>query len=205
LIDEGYIKFDIDWTRTGPLHSAAIEELNAWREPLVAAGLIGHYDELGVGYGNLSIRVPGGTSFVISGTQTGHVRHTGAEHYVLVTGFDIGANRIACKGPVRASSESLTHAAIYAADAGIGAVVHVHQPALWADLRGILPTAAASVAYGTPAMARELEQLCHDAAFRERRVAVMAGHEAGLIAVGASLAEAATRILALNAGHRSAR
>ena len=202
MIDEGYIKFDINWTPTEPVACPEIDELNRWREPLVEAGLIGHYEDLDIGYGNLSARLPFGGKFVISGTQTGHIRRTGNEHYSVVTDFDVDANRLVCRGAVRASSESLTHAAIYGADATVNAVVHVHQPRLWQALRGILRTTPADAAYGTPAMARALATLCHDHEFRSSGVAVMAGHDAGLIAVGTTIGEAATRVLALDAEYR---
>lgn len=197
MIDEGYIKFDIDWHRSAPLECPEIDELNRWREPLYAAGLIGHYDDLGIGYGNISVRRGSGGDFVISGTQTGHVRDTGAEHYALVSDFDLNRNRLVCRGPVKASSESLTHAALYASDADIHAVVHVHDKRLWTESRGKLPTTPPDVEYGTPAMARALMRLCEDEAFRQTGIAVMAGHEGGLIAVGGTLREAATRILDL--------
>lgn len=202
MIDEGYIKFDIDWTPTEPAACPEIDELNRWREPLVEAGLIGYYEDLDIGYGNLSARLPFGGHFVISGTQTGHIRRTGYEHYSVVTDFDVDANRLVCRGAARASSESLTHAAIYSADATVNAVVHVHEPRLWRALRGILPTTPADAAYGTPDMARALVRLCHDPEFRSRGVAVMAGHDAGLIAVGKTIGEAARRVLALDAGPR---
>ena len=62
-----------------------------------------------------------------------------------------------------------------------------------------LPTTAPDVPYGTPEMAREFERLYHDTDFAAGGVAVMAGHEEGIIAFGASLVEAANRILALAA------
>ncbi|MDJ0814510.1 MAG: class II aldolase/adducin family protein [Woeseiaceae bacterium] len=195
-IDEGYIKFESHWT-PGP---AADPELTAlldrWRQPLFDAGLIGHYDELGVGYGNLSVRARD-SGFVISGTQTGHIRNTGGPHYALVTDYDIAANQVFSTGPVEASSESLTHAAIYELDATISAVVHVHSASLWAKHLGRLPTTADDISYGTPEMARELERLLRNTAFATSGVAVMAGHEEGVIAYGRSLEEAAGRILAL--------
>ena len=196
-IDEGYIKFESDWT-PGP---AADPELTAmldrWRRPLFDAGLIGHYDELDVGYGNLSVRSGADGQFVISGTQTGHFAKTDGQHYARVTHYDIGANRVASTGPVEASSESLTHAAIYELDAGINAVVHVHNADLWEALRGRLPTTADNISYGTPEMAREFARLYRDTDFATAGVAVMAGHEEGIIAYGRSLEEAARRILAL--------
>lgn len=198
-IDEGYIKFDSTWT-LGPAPDAKLTTLlDSWRRPLFDAGLIGHYDDLGVGYGNLSVRAGGGRQFVISGTQTGHIESTSGQHYALVTDYDIDANRVCSTGPVEASSESLTHAAIYDLDPAINGVVHVHSESLWRASLSQLPTAAGDISYGTPGMARELGRLYRETDFATRGVAVMAGHEEGIIAFGASLEEAANRILALAA------
>lgn len=199
MIDEGVIKFRLDWTETGPLDCREVAELDRWRRPLFDAGLVGHDPEHDVGYGNLSCRAAAAGQFVVTGTQTGHLDVTGPAHYALVTGYDIDSNRLACRGPVRASSESLTHAALYEAGPGIGAVVHVHHRPLWERSLGVLPTTPPEAAYGTPAMARELQALVADAGFRRLGIAVMAGHEGGLIAVGRSLAAATTRILELHA------
>ncbi len=46
-------------------------------------------------------------------------------------------------------------------------------------------------------MANEFRRLYRDTDFRQTRLAVMAGHEEGLISVGSDLQEAATRILDL--------
>ena len=197
MIDEGYTKFDLDWTRSGPLPNPEIEALNGWRPSLYAAKLLGHYEDLGIGYGNISIRVGPGTQFAITGTQTGHLDALGNEHYALVTGFDIEENRIACTGPLPASSESMTHAAIYALDASVNAIVHVHDRRLWQEQKGRLPTTDAAVAYGTPEMAREFSRLLCNTEFRDAGVAVMGGHEEGLISVGRDIDSAAGRILAL--------
>ncbi len=195
-VDEGYIKFDSDWTPGPPADADLTALLDRWRRPLYAAGLIGHYDDLGVGYGNLSVRA-GGREFVISGTQTGRLAETGGEHYARVTDYDIDANRVRSEGPVEASSESLTHAAIYELDAAINGVVHVHSAPLWQSLLGRLPTTADGISYGTPEMAHEFERLYRDTDFASGGVAIMAGHEEGIIAFGRSLEEAARRILAL--------
>lgn len=197
MIDEGYTKYECEWRRGPAPDGAAIDELNAWRNRLHDAGLIGYYAEHGVGFGNLSVRGDRPRTFVISGTQTGHIARTGTEHYALVTGYDIDGNRVVCEGPVQASSEALTHAAIYELDSGVGAVVHVHSATLWQALIHRLPTTAADVAYGTPEMAREFRRLYRDTPFARDGVAVMAGHEEGIVAFGAYVAEAATRILEL--------
>ena len=196
-IDEGYIKFDSDWT-PGPEADADLTALlDRWRQPLFTAGLIGHYEDLGVGYGNLSARVGNGREFIISGTQTGRLEATTAQHYARVTDYDIDANRVCSTGPVEASSESLTHAAIYELDPAIAGIVHVHSAPLWRSLLGQFPTTADDISYGTPEMAHEFERLFRDTDFAVDGVAVMAGHEEGIIAFGRSLEEAAQRILAL--------
>lgn len=194
--DEGYVKFTTDWRPGPPPASAAVHELERWRRPLFEAGLIGHDESLGVGYGNLSLRA-GERQFVVSGTQTGHIATTTGEHYALVTDYDIAGNRVVCTGPVQASSESLTHAAIYEADPAVCAVVHAHHTELWRRGLHCLPTTRADAAYGTPAMALELLRLYRETEFARVGVAVMAGHDDGIVGIGPSLESAATRLLAL--------
>jgi L-ribulose-5-phosphate 4-epimerase len=201
-IDEGYTKFSVDWTDRSPLLSPAIAELERWRRPLYEAGLVGCYPDLNIGYGNISIRAASSGLFIISGTQTGHLPHTDQRHYALVTGADIAENSLRCTGAVQASSESLTHAAIYELDASVNAVVHVHSENLWEQLKHSVPTTSAEVAYGTPEMAREFRRLYRETGFRESGVAVMAGHDAGLVSIGGSLEEAARRILSLHSEHK---
>lgn len=197
MIDEGYIKFAIDWQPDAPPGADDVADLNRWRQPLYAAGLIGEYRELGIGYGNLSRRTGGNGHFVISGTQTGHLAVLGAEHYALISDYDIAANRVSCRGRVKASSESMTHAAIYELSAAINAVVHVHSRPLWEQHMHRLPTTRTSVGYGTPEMAREFERLYRETDFAATGIAVMAGHEEGIVSFGRDISEAARRILDL--------
>lgn len=198
MIDEGYTKFVVDWTDRTPVDDPAVAELERWRKPLFDAGLIGHYADVGIGYGNLSVRQPGARGFLISATQTGHLPHTGREHYARVTDWDIDANRVACVGAAQASSETLTHAAIYALDDRICAVVHVHDLDLWQDLKGSVPTTDPDAAYGTPEMAREFARIWRDTDFADSGIAAMAGHDSGIVSIGESLEEAARRILSLH-------
>jgi ribulose-5-phosphate 4-epimerase/fuculose-1-phosphate aldolase len=201
-IDEGYIKYDSDWTEAAAPYPEAAAELELWRRPLFKAGLIGHYDDLGVGFGNLSLRCGKPGQFLISGTQTGHLSKTDETHYALVASYDIEANTVRCIGPVQASSESMTHAAIYELDRGIGAIVHVHSRALWQRLLNQLPTTNAAVAYGTPQMANEFRRLFRETSFAQQGLAVMAGHEEGLISIGATLEAAAQKMLSLADGRQ---
>ena len=196
MIDEGVIKFRSDWQRSAPLDLPQTALLNRWRRPLHAAGLIGHYDDLDIGYGNLSTRLSGSRQFIITGTQSGNRAELDASHFALVTDYDIGGNRVTSKGASEASSESLTHAMLYDLDPRIRAIVHVHDNDAWSRLAGKLPTTLDNVAYGTPDMAREFGRLYVESDFPERGVAVMAGHEGGMIAIGNSLKVACQRILA---------
>jgi ribulose-5-phosphate 4-epimerase/fuculose-1-phosphate aldolase len=91
----------------------------------------------------------------------------------------------------------MTHAAIYQLDQHIGAIVHGHSLSLWEKYKDALPTTRPEVAYGTPEMALEFQRLYRDTAFRSERVAVMAGHEEGIISFGFSLEQAANRLLDL--------
>jgi L-ribulose-5-phosphate 4-epimerase len=193
--DEGVIKFSCRWQPAPPMAAAALADLMTWRDRLFAAALIGLYPN-GIGYGNISCRLSD-RRFLVSGTQTGHLSRTQPCHYALVEDWDIEANWLRCSGPLQASSESLTHAALYSYDPAIQAVVHGHSPRLWRHYQNRLPTTRASVPYGTPAMAREMERLFRQEGLQDRRCLVMAGHEDGLLAFGSSLAQAATTLLTL--------
>lgn len=196
-LDEGYIKYESHWTPGHATHVLAARELERWRRPLYKAQLIGEYKDLGIGYGNISVRRGYGGLFLISGTQTGQLSTTDERHYSLVTDCDIRANIVRCSGPIQASSEAMTHAAIYALGDAIGAVVHAHSAKLWQRFLGKLPTTDPEVAYGTPDMARELDRLYRMGGLRDAGVAVLAGHAEGLISFGTTLEEAATRMLDL--------
>ncbi|MCH9694710.1 MAG: class II aldolase/adducin family protein [Gammaproteobacteria bacterium] len=197
-IDEGYIKYDSQWTKGPAVEEGLAAELERCRAPLYKAGLVGEYAELGIGFGNISKRCPGDNRFVITATQTGNLPRTTADHYALVTAFDIERNSVTSEGPLQASSEAMTHAAIYALDENIGAIVHVHSKPAWCRYLNELPTTSPNIAYGTPAMAREFARLYVETDFSRDGVAVMAGHEEGLISIGASLDEASARIMALD-------
>ncbi len=197
MLDEGYIKYRIHWSPKPAPDAVAARRVEEWRRPLFAAGLIGQYDDPPIGFGNISIRCGEPGQFLITGTQTGNIAYSNEAHYSLVTGYDIAENELSCSGPVQASSEALTHAAIYEMDPAINAVVHVHSQSLWDRYLNVLPTTHADIAYGTPGMAREFGRLYRESAFRSQGIAVMGGHAEGLLSIGATLEQAATRILAL--------
>ena len=91
----------------------------------------------------------------------------------------------------------MTHAAIYELDPEIGAIVHVHSHELWVGLKNVSPYTDERIAYGTPEMAQEFKRLFEQSEFSKTGIAVMAGHDDGLISTGASTREATERILSL--------
>jgi len=201
-LDEGYVKYRSLWTKAPAPHAAAAEELETWRQPLFEAELIGEYEEHGIGFGNISIRCGEPGQFLISGTQTGHLARTDKSHYALVTSWSVHSNLVCCVGLVQASSEAMTHAAIYQLDQHIGAIVHVHSADLWCHYMNSLPTTAPDVPYGTPEMANEFRRLYQDTDFRKTQLAIMGGHDEGIISIGATLEEAAQRVLQINSAFR---
>ena len=198
---EGVIKYDLRHA-PGTLPSIpGLAELDAWRTVLHRLGLVGQRPDRygGYGFGNVSLRVPdpAGQAFVISGTQTGAPERLGASGYARVQSFDIAANRIVSTGTVKPSSEALTHAAVYAAAPAIRCVLHVHCPDIWqAGDKLPLPSTAADIPYGTPAMAVAVADLL-DQATAATPVFTMRGHEDGVIACGSNLQTAGTRLVSI--------
>jgi len=197
MLDEGYIKYQSHWSQSLAPDPTAARQLEELRKPLFDAGLVGYYEELNVGFGNISIRCGEPGQFLITGTQTGRLETTTEQHYSLVTGYDVERNEVSCTGPIQASSEAMTHAAIYDLDASITAIVHVHSKALWNQYLNSLPTTSPDVVYGTPEMAQEFRRLYSETTFGSQGIAVMGGHEEGLIGIGESLEQATMRILTL--------
>jgi len=196
-MDEGYIKFHCAWEQTDPLSHEMIHELNDWRNRLYKAGLIGIYPN-GIGYGNVSARVYNSQQqFVITGTQTGGIARLDHSYYTLVTAYSLEENRVHCQGPLRASSESMTHAVFYETDPSIQAVVHGHHKQLWQRFLHKVPTTGKNVPYGTPDMAKEVQRLFGETKLSEEKIMAMAGHEEGIVAFGKSQQEAAELLLSM--------
>lgn len=195
-IDDGYIKYT-STRRDGRVPpSAALDELNRARTTLFDLGLIGAYDN-GVGYGNLSIRANDDNQFVITASATGAQRLLQMEQFCLVESFSIQNNHVQSMGPLPASSESMTHGAIYAAHSDVYCVIHVHSRILFDHLLLTgAPATPADVPYGTPAMARTVAQLVTRQPDLPT-VFAMAGHDEGVVAYGGDTASTLDALRAL--------
>ena len=185
--DEGTIKYRLSWQKGHAPVSPDLPELIAARNILYKQKLIGVYEN-GIGYGNVSCRYSG-HSFVVSGTQTGHLPILNEEHFTLVTDCDPAQNTLTCTGPVKASSEAMTHYSFYDSLTDINCVLHVHHSGFWKNNLFKLPTTAEGIAYGTPEMAGEIKRILQDTAMNSEGVIIMAGHEEGIFFYGLSVSE----------------
>jgi ribulose-5-phosphate 4-epimerase/fuculose-1-phosphate aldolase len=195
VIDDGVIKYD----RTNFSHCEALlldeyRELEYWRKKLYQLNLIGEYPEVGIGFGNMSMiqdytnfTESAHPQFVITGTQTGKYTDLNGCQYTRVLDYDIDRLKIKMMGAVEASSEALTHAAIYVSNPNIKAVFHIHSTEIWKKMIGDQsPYTDAAIPYGTVEMAHAT-QACikgHDSG-----VFCMHGHEDGVVIYGTSLEE----------------
>ena len=193
---EGVVKYSVQHTPGPIMLPAEMGELFAWRRRLRGLELIGA-DAQGLGYGNISIRWYASPRFLITGSQSSGLLDVDQRHFASVEVVDLDRNMLRSKGEIPPSSEALTHAALYQSRGAIKAVVHVHSNAIWSAWKDKLPTTREEVAYGTPEMAYEMIRLQKRSALADKGVIVMGGHQDGVIAFGASLAEAAGEILKL--------
>lgn len=184
-----YIKFSCERVAAGITSFDGLAELNAYRRRLLHLRLIG-VDPNGIGFGNLSVRDDATDKFYITGSATGGIPELALADCAKVVACDFERNLVRYKGPATPSSESLTHAAIYASDAGAGAVIHCHDSKLWATALNQAPTTSKAAEYGTPELANEIMQLFTRTDAQSRKIVVMAGHEGGILTFGKDLKEA---------------
>lgn len=193
MMDEGYIKFEVEWEQAKPLPIEQLEELDYWRQEMYRLGLIGAYED-GIGFGNISCRWGETGQFMISGSATGNFERLTAAHYSFVKEVIVDENRLVCEGPIIASSESMSHAVIYQSLPEVKGVIHVHHLELWERLLHRVPTTDAGATYGTPEMAYSIMELIERTDLKSQGVFVMEGHREGIFAFGKTLRAAAGRL-----------
>jgi len=189
---EGVVKYHLYFQAAAlKLEAEQLNDLNRARALMRGAGLIGcepgRYS--GLGFGNLSSRSPSRDEFVISATQTGHLKHLDPDQFSLVYRSCPEQNELWARGYSEPSSEAMTHAVIYQSCPKVQAVVHVHSPDIWYHgARLNLRFTAADIPYGTPQMARAVKALVDETGHLEKvNVFTMKGHQDGVVAYGPSL------------------
>ena len=185
---EGVIKFSYSLLGKRQNFSKDLELLY-WRDFLWRHNLIG-VDENGYGFGNVSVRLPDG--FLITGSQTGHIKTLKPVHLVHIIEWDFSQNKVKALGSWKPSSESLTHAAAYET-LNVSAVVHSHHNTAWEYWKDKAPTTNPEVPYGTVEMANEIRKILQ----KEQLPAfiVMGGHYGGLLTIAQSLWQAVDLML----------
>lgn len=192
---EGYIKFNCIRTPGETfLSEEKYSQLENARSRLYSLGLIGIYPD-GIGFGNISVRRDDNKSFFISGSATGGKDSLSPSDYALVNDYSLEQNTILCTGIINASSESLTHAAIYQSAREAKAVIHVHCLWLWEKLLDKYPATLATIEYGTPEMALAVEELAAQLKDKEEKIIVMGGHREGILCFGKDLNQATQQII----------
>tara|TARA_B100000579_G_scaffold366475_1_gene326334 strand:+ start:1210 stop:1824 length:615 start_codon:yes stop_codon:yes gene_type:complete len=185
---EGVIKFNLDF-KNESIVGIDVLELSAWRNLLRELGLLGKISGRygGLSYGNISQRHEFG--FLISGTQTGKLEALSPGDFAFCETWDLARNKVCAKGRVKPSSESLSHASIYDAKSCITCAFHVHSPDIWRNSAELgIATTDSSITYGTPDMAREVQDLVLN--MGSYGIFSMGGHEDGVFTYGRSLPEA---------------
>ena len=187
--EEGYVKYNaVHHNGDAPCHQD-LALLDSMRTELYDLGFIGEYDN-GISYGNISIRdASNDNCFIVSGTGTGKIRCLGSSGYCLVTEFNIYSNLVESIGPLQASSESMTHGAIYMARSSINCVIHIHSRILFhALLANNFFSTPADLAYGTPELAVFVTNLVANIS-KDKALFVMKGHEDGIFIYASSVME----------------
>jgi ribulose-5-phosphate 4-epimerase/fuculose-1-phosphate aldolase len=195
VIDDGVIKYDrSNFSLSGPIPEEEYKQLEYWRKKLYNVNLIGEYKDQGVGFGNMSmvknyqhIKESNVPQFIITGTQTGKFPDLTGSHYTRVTDYEISKLKIFMMGSIEASSEALTHAAIYETNSNIKVIFHIHSNFIWT---GMIEDQAdfthESIPYGTVEMARATQKCV---GHKNVGSFCMKGHEDGVVIYGTNLDE----------------
>jgi len=194
---EGVIKYHLDHRQTEAKPDWSLTTMNSWRCLLYKLELIGQNPKryMGYGYGNISQRFTD-EQFIISGTQTGGLAELSEQHYCLVENADINSNSLYSSGPCKPSSEALSHASLYQQDLAIQCVIHAHSPEIWHSTKALkLAHTSATIAYGTPEMARGIGELLHAKELKQQGLFTLLGHEDGVISFGQNFPEAACTMI----------
>jgi L-ribulose-5-phosphate 4-epimerase len=199
--ETGSVKFKCEQVPTEISRFAGFAELNKYRRKLLDLEMMG-VDGNGIGFGNLSVRDGTSARFYITSAATAGIVELTPADYAKVVAYDFAKNWLRCEGSRVASSESLTHAAVYELDSTARAVIHCHDINLWAALLDKAPTTPKRVEYGTAEMAYAVQRLFEITDVKTRKIFVMAAHDGGLVTFGKNLQDA-FEILMSSHGRRS--
>lgn len=183
---EGIIKFKAEHIAGEAFSAELLNSLIEFRQKVYKRNWIGVDKVQKIGFGNISMKKDG--RVFVSGTQTGIYEKAVPKHFCEILEYDIERNYVKSFGPVQASSETMTHLAIYEADSEIKAVIHIHDGELWQKEINTLPTTSQEIEYGTVEMANAIKKITLEILRDDtRKMIIMGGHEAGILSFGRSL------------------
>jgi ribulose-5-phosphate 4-epimerase/fuculose-1-phosphate aldolase len=189
-MSEGYVKYTAEHTMGPAVDAPHWAKMNDARSHLYKLGLMG-VNSSGIGFGNISIRTQG-NEFLITGTATGKLPELTPNEYCLVKSFDLTLNRVVSAGPAQASSESMTHGAVYETCPRANCVIHIHSRAIFDGMiREGDPSTPASAEFGTPEIALAIAN-CVEEIKQDEGAIVLAGHDEGVVVYGPSVERALT-------------
>jgi len=185
---DGVIKYTFDFQASNALNESKFSKIESVRERLFALNLIGVTDD-GIGFGNVSQRLEK-DSFVITGTQTGHLAQLKGEHYSLIEAYNDKEFYLKSSGAIKPSSEALTHGTIYNLSSKIGGVIHIHSKEMWSFMLKNDYLKTKDVEYGTEEMIDEVNRIFSTKNPLDNPKFAMAGHEDGVMVFGETLLKA---------------
>jgi len=175
---ESYIKFKCKHLAKDIQFPADIHKLISIGDELKKHSLIGKIDE-DTGFGNISFKEIDNNIVYISASKTGTYGSYKEEHFSKIIAWDAENNYVESAGLLPASSETLSHLAIYEALPWANCVAHVHSEALWNKYRNTEITSNDTIEYGTKEMYFEIVRLLKG--HNESKLLVMGGHHGGLL------------------------
>lgn len=176
-VTDSYIKYLCNFTYDTNISNPDINKFNHLRSILLELRLIGTYPD-GVSYGNLSQKQKN-NAVIITGTNTGSKTTLTPLDFSCIYDYSINDNFVTCKGGKRASSESLTHLAIYE-NSSAEVVVHIHSLRLWEKLIHIYPSSSPEAKFGTVELANEFKDLIQKYEMTSSGVIISGGHKEGI-------------------------
>ena len=200
VVDEGYIKFSLSMSDGDIPQNKNWQNLNQVRNKLHSFNLIGEYPN-GIGFGNVSIRHQN-KEFIITGSATGGRQNLSTRDYCLVRSFNLERNQVEGVGRTKASSESMTHGAIYSANHEIRSVIHFHHKKIFASmLNDGAPKTEKSIQYGTPQMGLAMKEIVQKSSLSNGFL-VTEGHDEGVFVYATTIEDALTQTLQLRKNYR---
>jgi L-ribulose-5-phosphate 4-epimerase len=200
---EGVIKFNIShWIKIPNLVKRLWINIENTRIKLHQLKLIG-YDEINkVGYGNISER-SSDSEFIITASQTGKLEKLNEDNFSIIIATNFNTNSVACYGPAKPSSESITHAACYYNNPAINAVIHIHSPLLWKRLYNEnFDSTPENAEFGSVELSEAIAKIVKSASLEKPCLVVMKGHKDGIIIAGKTMEETSKYLLDIYNAYR---